>query len=259
MWLNSSSIDNEEEEEEDDEEEEETLSLRDLPNNEENYQTKKLESPRGSVTQEVFDFCCFLKNSTMCSADEVFFQGQILPLHHLNSLPSDSHTAGPRGGDTCNEASSTEYSSLEDHTLQLRTESMEHCHYSINSSITSSLCSWNKPRIQNQFHSQPSPTPQVRFSKIKHRNITCFNRKSKMCSLFRVGLMTTPEIALQDLKIRCNKNFDISRDSSNSSSSSSNDDKMRIILSKKKKKSAFLGSCKCSVNAVETVQSKVVD
>ncbi|KAK4368417.1 hypothetical protein RND71_012209 [Anisodus tanguticus] len=101
MWLNSSSIDNEEEEEEeedDEEEEEETLSLRDLPNNEENYQTKKLESPRRSVTQEVFDFCCFLKNSTMCSADEVFFQGQILPLHHLNSLPSDSHTAGRSPG-----------------------------------------------------------------------------------------------------------------------------------------------------------------
>ncbi|KAK4341330.1 hypothetical protein RND71_039831 [Anisodus tanguticus] len=106
MWLNSSSIDNEEDEEEEDdeyeEEEEETLSLHDLPNNEEN-QTRK-ESPCGSATQEDFDFCSFLKSSTMCGADEVFFQGQILTLHYSSSLPSDSHYTVARGQITCNEA-----------------------------------------------------------------------------------------------------------------------------------------------------------
>ncbi|XP_059290332.1 uncharacterized protein LOC132043892 [Lycium ferocissimum] len=255
MWVNTSSLNNEEivllQEEE--EEEEETLSLCDLPNNEENYQTRKLESPRGSVTQEDFNFCSFLRNSAlMCTADEVFFQGQILPLGHSNNSSSDSQDTDARGGDTCNEASSTEYSSSENHTLQLRTESMVHC-------------SSYKPWIRNQFHSQPSPTAQVRFSKITHRNINSYNRKSTIWSLFRVGLVTTPEIALQDLKIRCNKNFDVSRNSTSSnSSSSSNDDKMRIKLSKKKKqriferKRVFLGSCKSSVNAVELVPSKVV-
>ncbi|KAK4341332.1 hypothetical protein RND71_039833 [Anisodus tanguticus] len=115
MCLNSSSIDNEEEEEDDEDDEEETLSLRDLPNNEES-KTRKLESPRGSVTQEDFDFCSFLKNSTMCSADEVFFQGQILPLHYSSSLPSDSHDTGAMGRDICSEARQNRWNIV---TLQL--------------------------------------------------------------------------------------------------------------------------------------------
>lgn len=118
----------------------------------------------------------------------------------------------------------------------------------------------NVPRIQNQFHSQRRPTTQVQFSKITHRNISRSNPKPKIWSHFRVGLVKTPEIALQDLKIRCNKDFLSQNSTSSSSSSSSNDNRRRIILSKKKKqrKRAFLGSCKCSVNSVEIVPSKVV-
>ncbi|MCD7469776.1 hypothetical protein HAX54_009021 [Datura stramonium] len=230
MWVNTSSIDNEENQ-------------------------RRKESPLGSVTtQEEFDFfSCggsFSTNSTMCTADEVFFQGQILPLGHSNCLPSDSYDAVATGGDTCNEVSSTEYSSSENYTLQIRRESMEHCHQSVgitNSSINSSItCSSYKPQILSQFHSQPSPTPQARlFSKFTHRNINSSNRKSTTWSLFRVGLVTTPEIALQDLKIRCNKNFDTAQNNS------SNDKRLRSL----QRKRAFLGSCKCSV---ETVQSKVV-
>lgn len=129
---------------------------------------------------------------------------------------------------------------------------MEHCHHpigiknsSINSSITNSRCSSYEPQIRNQFHSQPSPTPQIRFSKIT--NINSCNRKSTMWSLFRVGLVITPEIALQDLKIRRKKNSNISQNNN-----SSNDNRMRSI----QRKRAFLGSCKCSV---ETVPSKVVN
>ncbi|XP_015069450.1 uncharacterized protein LOC107014099 [Solanum pennellii] len=220
------------------EEEERLLSQCDLPNNNEENQTTL-----ASVTtqDQEFDFCSrvgdsFLKNSTMCTADEVFFQGQILPLSDIDV----------RGGLTVsNEASLTEYPSQD-----IRTGSMKHGDHSIgitnssiNSSITKSLCSSsNEPQIRNPFHSQPSPTPQIRFSKIT--NINSWNRKSTMWSLFRVGLVTIPEIALQDLKIRRNKN-------SNNSKNNNIDNRMRSLQRKK----AFLGSCKCSV---EIVPSKVV-
>ncbi|XP_016438932.1 uncharacterized protein LOC107764861 [Nicotiana tabacum] len=237
MWLNSSSLYNDErvllEEKEED-----ALSLRDLPKNEEN-QTKK-QSPRGSLTQEEFDFCScvgsLLKDSEMCNADEVFFQGQMLP---LQCLPSDSHSNVFRGGATCNERGLIESSSSTSFSQQI-----------------SAL------GIRNQFRSQLSPTTQVQFSKITHRNINRSNPKPKMWSHFRVGLVKTPEIALEDLKIRRNKDFasQNSTSSSSSNSSSSNDNRKRIILSKKKKqrKRAFPGSCKCSVNSVEIVPSKVV-
>lgn len=93
MWLKySNSTDNEE------------ILL--LKEEEETFSRK--EFPLGIVTtQEEFDFysscggVSFLKNSTMCTADELFFQGQILP--HI----------GVRGGATCTKASLAEYSSLQ--------------------------------------------------------------------------------------------------------------------------------------------------
>lgn len=75
-----------------------------MPNNNEENQTTL-----ASVTtqDQEFDFCScvgdsFLKISTMCTADEVFFQGQILPLSGIDV----------RGGlIVSNEASLTDYSS----------------------------------------------------------------------------------------------------------------------------------------------------
>lgn len=118
---------------------------------------------------------------------------------------------------------------------------MEHCDHSIgliNSSITNSPLSSKEAQIRNRFHSQPSPTPQIRFSKNTHRNINSYNRKSTMWSLFRVGLVKSPEVALQDLKIRRNKHCQ------NNSRNNSH-----------QRKRIFLGSCKCSV---ETVPSNMV-
>lgn len=245
----------EEELEDEEEEEEEALSLCDLPNNEEN-QTKKEASEFASEVQlEDFDFdSCggnLLKESEMCTADEIFYQGQILPLRHSISLPSDRRNC----------------------TIQSMSAE-EHCHDTNSSSRSSSIRSQRssssgsssnfstkyKPKIRNQFHSHPSPTPQVRFSKVNSQsNINNSTRKSALWSLFRVGLVTPPEIALQDLKNRGgNRDNSGSRNSTSSSSSgsfSNNDTRMRsITLSKKKKQRLFtLGSCKCSANAVETV------
>ncbi|MCD9559998.1 hypothetical protein HAX54_018383 [Datura stramonium] len=246
-----------EKEVEEEEDEEEALSLCDLPNNEEN-QTKKEASEFASEVQlEDFDFdSCggnLLKESEMCTADEIFYQGQILPLRHSISLPSDRRNC----------------------TIQSMSMSAEeHCHDTNSSSRSSSIRSQRssssgsssnfspnyKPKIRNQFHSHPSPTPQVRFSKVNSQsNVKNSTRKSALWSLFRVGLVTPPEIALQDLKNRGgNRDNSGSRNSTSSSSSGSfgnNDNRMRsIIVSKKKKQRLFsLGSCKCSANAVETL------
>ncbi|KAK4346641.1 hypothetical protein RND71_032980 [Anisodus tanguticus] len=234
--------------EQEEEEEEEALSLCDLPNNEENQTKKEAAGSASDAQLEDFDFnSCggnLLKESDMCTADEIFYQGQILPLRHSISLPSD------RGN--CCTSNDTNSSSRSSSIRSQRSSS------SGSSSNFSTTCSKYKPKVRNQFHSHPSPTPQVRFSKVNtiQSNVNNSTRKSALWSLFRVGLVTTPEISLQDLKNRGNRDNSGSRNSTSSSSSNSlsnDDNRMKIILSMKKKQRFSLGSCKCSANAVETV------
>ncbi|KAL3378349.1 hypothetical protein AABB24_004322 [Solanum stoloniferum] len=226
------------------EEDEEALSLCDLPNNEENE--KKEEASRSTSEEaagqlEDFDFSSsggnLLKESEMCTADEIFYKGQILPLRHSISLPSDRRN--------CHDTNSSSRSS------SIRSQR------SSSSGSSSNFNTKYQPKIRNQFHSHPSPTPQVRFSKVNSQsNANNSTRKSALWSLFRVGLVTPPEIALQDLKNRGNRDITGSRNSTSSSSSgsfSNNDNKMRIIVSKKTKQRFSLGSCKCSANVAETV------
>uniref|UniRef100_A0A5B6YKY6 Uncharacterized protein n=1 Tax=Davidia involucrata TaxID=16924 RepID=A0A5B6YKY6_DAVIN len=247
---NSNSIENEEEEEE------EALSLCDLPNNEESQSRK--EEAEAIETPEDFDFGLLggslLTESEICAADEVFFQGQILPLRH--SISSDSGGGFLAGFQ-------------HDSRNPSRSESMDHCHsggFTGVSSRSSSIRSYHssssgssttktkqyyKPiRVRNQFdqfHSHPSPTPQIRVSSIRHHgNVSHRCHKSTIWSFFRVGLVRTPEIELQDLKVRGNNN-----------STAKN---FGCYIEKKKKQQSFFdknsvlfGGCKCSVNAVETV------
>ncbi|XP_015063995.1 probable membrane-associated kinase regulator 1 [Solanum pennellii] len=234
----------EQDEELEDEYDEEALSLCDLPNNEED---QKREEVSRSTSVEVggqledFDFSSsggnLLKESEMCTADEIFYKGQILPLRHSISLPSDRRN--------CHDTNSSSRSS------SIRSQR------SSSSGSSSNFNTKYQPKIRNQFHSHPSPTPQVRFSKVNFpSNVNNSTRKSALWSLFRVGLVTPPEIALQDLKNRGNRDISGSRNSTSSSSSgsfSNNDNKMRIIVSKKTKQRFSLGSCKCSANVVETV------
>ncbi|KAK6798348.1 hypothetical protein RDI58_006050 [Solanum bulbocastanum] len=233
-----------EQDEELEDEEEEALSLCDLPNNEENE--KKEEASRSTSEEaagqlEDFDFSSsggnLLKESEMCTADEIFYKGQILPLRHSISLPSDRRN-------------------YHDTNSSSRSSSIR----SQRSSSSGSSSNFNtkyQPKIRNQFHSHPSPTPQVRFSKVNFQsNANNSTRKSALWSLFRVGLVTPPEIALQDLKNRGNRDISGSRNSTSSSSSGSfnnNDNKMRIMISKKTKQRFSLGSCKCSANVEDTV------
>ncbi|CDP02569.1 unnamed protein product [Coffea canephora] len=236
------------------EEDEEALSFSDLPTNEENqFLVSRKESPVPIIihdSQEEFNFCSSLatdslsKESEMCVADEVFFQGQILPLRHsvssesglITKLQNDSRTTSRSDGTTSSTSTTTG---------------------------TGSSCINRKPRPKTRNHfqfSHPSPKPQIRSSN-SIKNGMNSSRNSTLWSIFRVGLVTTPEIAIQDLKFRNNsKNAGFgSRNSTSSTISSGSagrikaEEKDRIKKRHKfldKKGVVFFSGCKCSSNAV---------
>ncbi|KAL8472981.1 hypothetical protein ACS0TY_029987 [Phlomoides rotata] len=232
-------------EEEDDDE---ALSLSDLPlihqpgKNREEEQGGGQEIEAAAVTHEEFDFCSFSKESEMCAADEVFFQGQILPLRH--SISSDKGCSS-------------------------RSESMDHYSsgrlISSRSSSTSSGSSSatggghiSRSRLppRNQFHSHPSPSPRLSFS---NHNQRTNRRKSSVWNILRLGLVATPpEIALHDLKTRGSTTNCTNFGSRNSTSSNSSSVSSSKSNKKKKKGRGLLGGCKCSMDAVDTVASRVV-
>lgn len=264
------------EQEQENGDEDEALSLCDLPNKQEN-QFKK-ESPAGcgggAAGEEEFDFCSWgggcLKESEMCAADEVFFQGQILPLRH--SISSEGGAgAGIRSGSRCNSMDrchSVGYTSASSRSSSTRS-------HQSSSSAASSITTphgGKHHRIRNRFqYSQPSPTPQLRFSKASHchaANNYASGRNSTLWSLFRVGLVTMPEIGSQSFRARNNDNNNnrnkVVRSGSNSSSIISNADSKTNITQKLKqrftdKNLVFFDTCKCSFNSVETIPSNSAD
>lgn len=259
-----------------DEEEDEALSFCDLPNDlickEDN--SGKEENPQVVGTGEDFDFGSWnrslLAESDMCAADEVFFQGQILPLRL--SVSSDSGLAGYRNdsrkSSRCvSRSESMDRGSWGGFTSVSSRSSSSRSH---NSSISStSTATTHRSRVRNHFHAHPSPKPQIKIFNTRQGNIGSRGRKSTMWDLFRPGLVRTPEIELQDLKVRStNKGFD-SRNSSRSSSFNStanNTAKSNHGFNAEKrrshrfsiKKREFLSGCKCSISAVDPVPSRIV-
>lgn len=263
------------------------MSLCDLPinlltgksrNGEE--QEEEEVKPKGSETEEDqkdFDFgscvggSSVLTESEMCVADEVFFQGQILPLRL--SVSSDIGLPRFKNDIRCNSRSesldhrccsssgrggggygyySSRSSSCRSHLSSSST----------NSTTTTTTATTNyKSRIQNQFHTHPSPKPQIRIPTIPGRNQAASGgryRKSSIWDIFKLGLVRTPEIELQDLKLRTNKSFG-SRNSTSSNSnnskingkisrSSSINDDIEIIKKQRKKRLFFSSGCKCSAS-----------
>ncbi|KAK9265455.1 hypothetical protein L1049_010789 [Liquidambar formosana] len=278
---------------EEQEEEEEALSLCDLPVNliSEEKQSRN-EEAKSCKTEEDFDFgswggSLLTAESEMCAADEVFFQGQILPLRL--SVSSDSGLYPGSRHDSRNASRCNSRSESMDHRcssgfsgISSRSSSIRSHHSSSSSSTATPTTTKYKPRVRNQFHTHPSPKPQIRVSGLRHGHVSSCNRKSTMWEFFRLGLVRTPEIELQDLRLRTsnatsNKNFG-SRNSNSSSNSSgsfrhrknirgSNDaEKSNYDANTKKnkkqrfftKENTFLSSCKCSAGAVETVSSRFV-
>lgn len=257
-WVVSSSTGFKEEEEGDDDE---ALSLSDLPLI---HQWRKGDDKNNSPStregvQEEFDFCSVSKESEMCAADEVFFQGQILPLRHSVSSEKGllQHYDARR---------------YRSHSIS-RSDSMDHYYSSRSSSISSGSGSGSsssasaatvatkyKPKLppRNQFHSHPSPSPRLHFPSSRHGGATSANprnsiKKSSIWNVLRLGLVSTPpEIAFHDLKARstnCKSFGSRNSTSSNSSSISSSGGGASKI---KKMRPRLLGGCKCAADAVAT-------
>ncbi|KAE8718518.1 putative Gibberellin-regulated family protein [Hibiscus syriacus] len=144
--------------------EEEALSLCDLP-------LENQFQPRSQPikTDEDFNFGSFADSvgSEMCSADQVFFKGLILPLY---GLPGCHHII---------------------HNTSSWSESM---HHGSLSKFTSDIhCKYNK---------EPSPKTHIRSPRTRSVNVGIRNSTSSMWGIFRSGLVRAPEIELQDSKVR---------------------------------------------------------
>ncbi|KAK1359914.1 putative pre-mRNA-splicing factor ATP-dependent RNA helicase DHX16 [Heracleum sosnowskyi] len=252
---------------------EESLSFSDLSDKKKNENPEKLQ--RKLEAQEDFNFSScggsFLEDSHMCAADEVFFKGKLLPFRH--SISSETGLAMFR------------------HDIRpfiSRSQSMDH-RYTSNStgspsgtsgtttrssSIRSSLSSGStsstvarvpqlhnrKPprvKIRNQFHSHPSPTPQIRFSTNRHRNTNPNHHWSQKLRFFHMGgsvSVQTPDIKFADLKIRRNSIINTGTNfgsrNSNSSTGTSNSGASSDARTKKKYWEIF-NECKCKVDTVD--------
>lgn len=222
----------EEEEAAGDGDEDEALSLCDLPLT--RHESRKQNGSedvthlRYIETDDDFDFCSLVSTqSEMCAADEVFYQGQILPLRRSIKFrdfnPSRSVDGSSSGG-----------------LISSRSSSIG-SHHSSSSSSSSGGEPKQPPRNQFQY-SHPSPSPRTHFSGNRREMPKSINaKKSSAWNIFRLGLVAAPpEISFHDLKTR--------RPST-------------ILLGEKKiiKNRDFLSGCRlCSADAVDTVPSKVV-
>ncbi|KAJ4962970.1 hypothetical protein NE237_022909 [Protea cynaroides] len=250
-------------EQEDEEEEEEALSLCDLPvvkiTKDGKYESDDRAQELQKVKEDDFEFGSWradslLREPDMCAAEDVFFQGQILPLRL--SVSSDCGIAGIRQDSRC----------------ASRSESMDHFN-GFNSSRSSSIRSRNSNSSSsgssvtrardfdwNRFHAHPSPRPQIWQTSARTGNGGSRSRKSTVWGLFRLGLVRTPEIELQELKLKLlnrNKSNGSSNGSSNSRGEAKEPEKkLKTTLNRVKMFDGFSG-CKCSVTAVETIPSRI--
>ncbi|KAJ6733201.1 hypothetical protein OIU74_005043 [Salix koriyanagi] len=245
-----------EEDQDQEEEEEESLSLCDLPvkmvKGENNQAARDQEAHQETETnQEEFDFGpirggdgSLSNRSYMCAADDIFFQGQILPLRL--SVSSENVVNRFKNGISLNpcqclsRSESMDHNSLGGLTSFSSRSSSSRSHFSTSSSSSTSTAIARtrmiKPIIQNQFLAHPSPKPQIRLSIASLGNAASSKpRNSSIWDLFRLGLVRTPEIELQDLKARNS----VSRNSSSSSSNSSINKCSRIYVSNGNSKSSW--------------------
>ncbi|KAF1862664.1 hypothetical protein Lal_00013425 [Lupinus albus] len=187
---------------EEQQEEEKALLLCDLPIKDQD-KFRKEDSSYLNEAQEEFDFL-FFKEQEMCAADDVFFQGQILPL-----CPSIKHDNDHKGNNQLNHSESiSSNKSLEfqsnssSRSSSLRSQNSSSSNSSnsttISTTITTPRTSISKPRIQNQFNTLPSPKPQLR--NFGQKQIS--GRKSSLAwEFFRIGLVPMHEIGMRELKV----------------------------------------------------------
>lgn len=300
--------------------EEEDVSLCDLPllslmkDEEENdkkgvllkeYDTK--DDVVYTETQEEFAFGTSIGDgslstvSEMCAADEVFFRGQILPLRlSVSSDVGPTRTDLPRKfgsrSESMDHGSLGGFRSISSRSSSCSSRSTQHSSSSTATITITRVTSEPRLRNLNQFHGHPSPKPQIRVSSARLERLGSTNRKHKssMWDFFRLGLVRTPDIELQEVNkvnfIRSNSRPNhnnnkgssssppsVSRNSSVNNSDNSNinsslmNNNMNSIsttfngennangavlsVEEKQKRRKFLSGCKCSV---DTVASNVI-
>ncbi|KAI3699548.1 hypothetical protein L2E82_43943 [Cichorium intybus] len=230
-WLRLNSHQNQESQPQNDdveEEQEEALSLCDLATSK--HDNPEATHPKEPFSDEDFDFSSAgttLPESKMCSADELFFRGKILPFKHPVNLPFGFMNSFS-GSEPASVVSSRSSSTRSNNSGT-----------SGSSNTSGSEFTGSKPTIRNrnQFHSHPSPTPQIRTRSGRHSN----PKTSSKWSFLQLGVMKAQEIGLEDLKNRSQR--------SHGSSMKDQDQK------KKKMKISFLGGCTCTIE--NTVCSRI--
>ncbi|XP_054775948.1 uncharacterized protein LOC129284479 [Prosopis cineraria] len=236
-------------------------SLCDLPVNliKQDERSRKANS---QVLNEEFDFRLrwgpFCKEPEMCAADEVFFQGQILP-SQLNGQKFNRHKS--RSLDFLDHVSLSESRSNSSRSSSFKSQNSSNS----TSSTTILTPRVSESRVKNRFHTCPSPKPQLRVPIPRQASFGNLGRKSSTWDFFRLGVVPVPEIELQDLKVRGTKNT-VSRNGSTSNSRSNSgttkSGKMSTSTHYRGKSSnhglkqfldkggGFLSGCKCSVETV---------
>lgn len=223
-------------EEEVDADEEEALSFCDLPINmigDDDKSSKLLDSPI-TEAQEEFDFSTWgglsSKESEMCAADEIFFEGQILPLRR-----SLSTTCFQRHGQQFNWCESEPLNHVSLSAFQSnssRSSSLKSDQNSSGSSCSTTTISTRRipePRAQDQFHTHPIPTPKISVTVPRQTSFGNHGRKVLALGFFHLSVVPASEIGMKIQKLMARSTDSASankkRANRNSRSSSSNTNK----------------------------------
>lgn len=251
--------------------EDESLSLCDLPLNlikEDNPNSLFEKKPRAVETaaDEEFDFGSLwgFSNSAaqpppeMCLADEVIYQGQLLPVRL--SVSSDNSSAGLYRRHGSGSGSVGKFRSVNSSGSSSSRRSQ--CS---SSSITSTSAARNsRPRVTNLFHSHPSPKPQIKAAPTTFRQASTGGRsqKSSTWDFFRLGVAKAPGMELQDLKHRSSTRRKSFIPTSGGGGSSDKEFTMRprarILIETRKSSGGILSGvgCKCSVESTVAPEPK---
>ncbi|GMH24056.1 hypothetical protein Nepgr_025899 [Nepenthes gracilis] len=247
--------------------EEEALSLCDLPVSamDEENQTKSEKSENIQVEDD-FDFGALAGSITaidceLRSADEIFFSGQIVPLHR--SISSDAGYLCDSQNGSRSISRSESMSGFRISSTPTSRSSSTKSNYSISSSSSwSSSHAAHIPKVRNNFHTQPSPKPQIHASGALSVPNCSSNRKShsSLWDFVRLGLVRTPEIELRNPKARRAKYSSDRSITSRSTDITSKNPKICDLNVQKERKQKLNGNyggifdgCKCSVWVAEPI------
>ncbi|XP_028764215.1 uncharacterized protein LOC114722365 [Neltuma alba] len=182
-------------------------SLCDVPINSVKEDERSIRKADSQVleTNEEFDFRLWggslSKEPKMCAADEVFFQGQILPLQ-LNNQIFNRYKS--RSLDYLDHGSLSESRSNSSRSNSFKSQNSSNSTGS--TIILTPRVSVSESRVKNRFHTYPSPKPQLRVPLPRQASFGNVGQKSSTWDFFRLGVVPVPEIELQDLKVRGTKN-----------------------------------------------------